>query len=302
MGENGEKNIKGYRTIIIIFMIIIFAIIFTSGCRDRSEDIKAIIADVRQNAEVIEERKHVRIGVLLGPYADMVSLIIEPALVSKGYTVETVVFTEWDATNMALADGEIDLNLFQHSHFLNNYKAEHNLELSAIAEVPTASLILLSERYNTLSDIENGASIALPNDATNLARALRTLREAGIISLDNNTDISRVTLDDIVDNPLELVFNPVDGFALYHEQLSGNDAVVISGARAYASGVNLSDALYSEMLRDGYMIVAAVRTGDLARQFVYDFIEIIYSDSFRQAIIDEDSPFSGFQRPNYFFR
>jgi len=302
MSDYSRKKGKEHAVIIIIFVVTIAALIFLSGCRDTSEDIKSIIADVRQSSEVIEERKHLRIGVLVGPYADMVSQVIEPDLISKGYTVDTVVFTQWDATNLALANGEIDLNLFQHSHFLNNFKSEHNLELSAIVEVPTASMVLLSEHYNTLSDIESGASIALPNDATNLARALRILREAGIITLNNNTDISRVTLDDIDSNPQELVFNTVDGFADYREQLSGSDAVVISGGRAYAGGVNLSDALYSEVLRDGYMIVAAVRTEDLARQYVYDFLEIIHSDSFRHAIMDEDGTFSGFQRPNYFYR
>ena len=302
MGDNGRKKKKENNTIVIVFMITIMALIFLSGCRDTSADISSIIAGEQQSSEIIEERKDLRIGVLVGPYADMLSQIIEPALVETGYTIETVVFTEWDATNLALAGGEIDLNLFQHSHFLNNFKFEHSLELSAVAEVPTASMVLLSERFDTLSNIETGASIALPNDATNLARALRILREAGIITLDNNIDISKVTLNDITNNPNELVFNLVDGFALYQEQLSGSDAVVISGGRAYASGVNLSEALYSEVLRDGFMIVAVVRTEDLARQFAYDFMEIIHSENFQQAITDEDSPFSGFQRPNYFYR
>ena len=302
MCNNGRKKGKENKIIVIIFILTIMALISLSGCRDTSADISTIIAGEQQNTEIIEERKHLKIGVLVGPYADMLSQVIEPALVEIGYTIETVVFTEWDATNLALAGGEIDMNMFQHSHFLNNFKFEHSLDLSAVAEVPTASMVLLSERFDTLSDIETGASIALPSDATNLARALRILREAGLITLNNDTDISKVTLDDIVGNPQELVFNLADGFSFYLEQLAGSDAVVISGGRAYASGVNLSEALYSEVLRDGYMIVAVVRTEDLARQFAYDFMDIIHSENFRRAITDEDSPFSGFQRPNYFFR
>ncbi|MCL2819769.1 MAG: MetQ/NlpA family ABC transporter substrate-binding protein [Oscillospiraceae bacterium] len=303
MGGNRRGRRKGTQCkIITILLIIIITSVLVTGCRDTSSDIKSIIADEQQKSEEVEERKHIRIGILVGPYADMISQIIAPALISKGYTIETIIFTEWDATNMALTDGNIDLNLFQHSHFLNNFKSGHDAELSAVAEVPTASMVLLSERFETLGDIEPGSSIALPSDATNLARALRILREADIISLDNNTDISRVTLDDIDDNPKELEFNLVDGFEFYSEQIAGSDAVVISGGRAYASGINLSDALYSEVLREGYMIVAVVRTEDLARQYVSDIMDIIHSDEFRQAIEDEDSPFSGFQRPNYFYR
>jgi len=231
----------------------------------------------------------------------MVTQIIEPALISMDYSVSVVFLTEWDVTNLALAYGKIDLNLFQHNVFLNNSKIQYNVELSAIAEIPTASMVLLSERFDSLGDIETGSSIALPRDATNLARALRILREAGIISLNNETDITRVTLDDVTGNPLELTFPLVDGFGYYEEQISGSDAVVISGGRAYASGVNLAEALYSEVLRDGFKIVAAVRTEDLARQYIHDFLTIIHSDGFKNAITDEDSPFNGFQRPNYFF-
>jgi len=273
-----------------------------SGCENSSGDIASIIAEVQYHPQVPEERTHIRIGVLVGPYADMVTQIIEPALVSMDYTVDVVIFTEWDATNSALAEGEIDLNLFQHSVFLNNSKYEHNLELSAVAEVPTASLVLLSERYDSLEQIQNGATIALPSDATNLTRALRVLREAGMITLNIHTDITRVTLDDIVGNPRELNFNLVDGFGLYQEQIAESDAVVMSGGRAYASNINLSEALYSEVLQDGFMIVAAVRTDDLARQFVYDTLSIIHSEDFKESIVEEGSPFNGFQRPRSFFQ
>ena len=285
----------------IPLILIITMFICLSGCSDTSGDIASIIAGKQYIHELPAERSHLRIGVLAGPYADMVTQIIEPALISKGYTVEMILFTEWDAPNFALADGDIDLNLFQHNVFLNNFKSEYDKELSAIAEIPTASMVLLSERFDSLNDIETGASIALPNDATNLARALRILREAGIISLNTETDITRVTLDDITGNPLELKFNLVDGFGLYAEQISGSDAVVISGGRAYASGINLAEALYNEDLRDGFKIVAAVRTEDLARQYVHDLLAVIHSDEFKNAVTAADSPFSGFQRPHYFF-
>jgi len=294
------KNFKALLLFIIV-IIMLAALICISGCKNSASDIAAIISGERYVPELPEERKHLRIGVLEGPYADMVKQIIEPALISMDYTSEMVFFTEWDATNLALAGGKIDLNLFQHNFFLNNSKTEYNIELSAIAEIPTASMVLLSERFDSLGDIEHGASIALPRDATNLARALRVLREAGLISLNYATDISRVTLNDVVGNPLGLSFNLVDGFGLYQEQILGSDAVVMTGAQAYAGGVNLAEALYSEILRDGFMIVATVRTEDLARRYVHDLLAIIYSDGFKNAVTAADSPFSGFQRPHYFF-
>jgi len=272
-----------------------------SGCGNSKADIEAIILNAMFHPELIEERQHLRVGVLAGPYADMFTEAIKPALISKGYTVEIIFFTEWDRTNLALARGEIDLNLFQHSFFLNNFKFEYNLELSAFAELPTAPMVIYSNRSNSLFNVSYGTSVALPGDATNLARALRILYETDIISLNPQTDIGRVTLDDIVANPRNLSFNLVDGFAPFHEQISGSEMAIITGAQAYASGLDLADALYREVLRDGYLIVAVVRTEDLPRRFVYDILNIIHSDMYKDFFKINDSPFGGFQWPRYFF-
>ena len=289
------------KNVVAVIIIIAMMLSCLAGCGSSSDNIMTIISEAEYRPEYPEERQHLRVGVLVGPYADMFAAAIKPALISMGYTVDVVIFTEWDATNLALANGEIDLNLFQHSQFLNNFKYEHNLELSAIAEVPTASMVLFSERYDSLNEIGVGAAIALPADATNLARALRILQEAGMITLNPRIDLARVTLDDIVGNSRRLTFNLVDGFGFFEEQIRGSDVVVMSGGRAYASGLNLSDALYNEILRDGFLMVAAARTEDLARHFVKDLLTILHSDEYKEAIIDEESPFSGFQRPRYFF-
>jgi len=226
---------------------------------------------------------------------------IYPALSAQGYTVELVMFDDFIQPNQSLANGSTDLNIFQHNNFLNNFKFEHGVELSAIAEVPTVSMGVFSHVYNSLEDISTGAVVAIPADDTNLTRALRVLQAAGLIGFNPQADITRVTASDIDRNPRGLVFVPVEASQLVSE-LNNHDMAVITGGFAFAEGLDIAGALYNEVLSDGLLIVVTVRTEDLARDFVGDILDVIHSDRFKSVIVDQASPYSGFQRPRYFFQ
>jgi ABC-type metal ion transport system substrate-binding protein len=111
-------------------------------------------------------------------------------------------------------------------------------------------------------------------------------------------DRGTVTEADIVRNPRELAFNRMDA-SLAVGALATNDLAVITGGFAYAGGLDIGGALYNEILTPGMKIVIAVRTEDLGRQFVRSILDVVHSDAFKDAITDESSIFSGFQRPTY---
>ena len=274
---------------------------FLIGCASDATNIIHIINDVAYHPELPEERRHLRVGVVPGPYGGMFMDAIEPTLAARGYTVELILFNDFIQPNHSLAQGQTDLNVFQHKRFLNSFKFEHNLELSPIAEVPTVSMGIFSANINTLEDINEGAVVAIPNDETNLARALRVLQSSGLISLNPLADAAHAVVEDVIRNPRNLAFNLIEASQLVSE-LERSDLAVITGGFAYAGGLDIAGALYNEILLDGYMIVVTVRTEDLARHFVSDILDIIHSDNFKNAITDENSPFIGFQRPRYFFQ
>ena len=97
-----------------------------------------------------------------------------------------------------------------------------------------------------------------------------------------------------------LNFSPVPAHELV-ESLKIFDLSVINGNYAVSSGLNLSDALFQEILVDNYMNIITVRTRDLNKQFVRDIIEIIYSNDFMDIIADPDGNFAGFQWPRWFY-
>lgn len=243
-----------------------------------------------------DENKLIRVGVCAGPYGDMFKEAIQPSLEEKGYTVEITEFSDYVQPNNALADNDIDVNMFQHSTYLKKFSEEHGLELSYLTEIPTAAMGVFSEKYKSLDEAADGAAAAIPNDDTNLSRALRVLAQIGIITIDPSIDPSKATVNDISENPKNLTFTEVSAEIL-PSVLDSTDFAVINGNYAIGAGLDLADAVYNEQLAEGYFNVIAVRTADVDSQFAKDITEIVHSDAFRSVIEDESRQYTAFARP-----
>jgi len=272
------KRIIGFITIISILLIAL------TGCSSST-------------AATAEPEKVLKVGVCAGPYGDMFTEAIQPSLEEKGYTVEIVEFSDYVQPNKALAAGEIDLNLFQHSTYLTNFAKENGLDLTFIKEVPTAAMGIFSEKYKTINDIEDGATVAIPNDATNLSRAIRVLAQTNIITIDPAVDPKTATQNTLSSNLKNLQFVEIEAPQL-PRSLDSVGIAVINGNYALSSGLNLSDALYNEKLSEGYINGVAVRTEDKDSDFAKDVIAAIESDAFKKVIEDPTKQYVSFQRPS----
>ena len=245
----------------------------------------------------IVEIKHLRIGVVPGPYGDMILDAIQP-LADQGYTAALVQYDDYASPNYALSRNEIDINIFQHYVYLNTFKFENDLALSAIMEIPTVSMGVFSNHYRSVEGFTTGLTVSIPDDVSNLSRALMVLEAAGVITLDPFIDKSKAKVGDITANPYDIrivltqAHNLVDSLGLY-------DVAVINGNFAVSGGLDMMDALYREILADNYINVIAVRTDDLNKQFVRDVIEAIYSERFRNVITDPAGKYAGFQWPRW---
>lgn len=243
------------------------------------------------------EKEKIVLGICAGPYGDLFKQAIAPELAKKGYDeIKYVDFSDYVQPNLALADKETNVNLFQHSIYLKNFNKEHGLDLSPVVEVPTASMGVFSDTVKKIDELKDGAKIAIPNDETNLARALRVLQQAGVIELNASIDASKAQVKDIAKNPKNLKFEEVNAEIL-PTVLDSTDAAVINGNYAISAGLNLGDAIYVEQLSEGYYNVIAVRTEDLDKSWVKDIKNIVHSDAFRKVVEDKDNIFYSFQKP-----
>lgn len=242
-----------------------------------------------------EEKETIRFGATVGPYSDMVTKAIAPLLEEKGYEVTNQEFTDYVQPNNALANGELDANLFQHTIYLESFAEENDLDLSRVIIVPTAPMGLYSEQFDSIDAIEDGSSISIANDPTNLARTLVMLQDEGLITISEDVDPLTASVSDIEENPKNLEFVEVEAAQL-PRLVESEDLSAVPGNYALAADMDLLNALALENMPDDYRNVVAVNTADLDAQFVQDIQDVIESDEF-EAIIDEE--FQGFGKPEW---
>ncbi|TAI96041.1 MetQ/NlpA family ABC transporter substrate-binding protein [Pectobacterium versatile] len=257
-----------------------------------------LLAAGMQLALASSDPQTITFGVAPGPYGDMVNLAIKPELVKKGYKVVVREFSDYVQPNLALANGSIDANLFQHTLYLEKFAADKGLKISPLIIVPTASMGFYSKKIKSLDDLKKGDVVTLSNDATNLARGLRFLQSMGLITIKADIDPTKASEKDILENPRGLVFKPMEAAQL-PRTLDSVTASLVNGNFALASGMKLSSAIKLETLDENLKNVIAVRTDDLDKPFVKDTKAIVESPAYAAVINDPALMYSQFQKPEW---
>ncbi|MBM7867690.1 metal ABC transporter substrate-binding protein [Heliobacterium gestii] len=252
-----------------------------------------------------DPQKKLVFGVAPGPYGDMIKKAIQPSLEKKGYTVEVKEFSDYVQPNLALANKELDANLYQHRPYLEKFSADKGLKLSPLVSVPTAGLGIYSHKIKAANDqelkaaLKPGDEVTLANDPTNLARALRLLDKHGLLTIKKDIDPAKASEKDIDQNPYGLKISPVEAAQL-PRTLDSVALSVVNGNYAIAAGLSLSSAVIKEELADDLKNLVAVRTEDLDKPFVKDIKEAVESDAFRKVIEDPAGIFNAFQKPDWY--
>lgn len=155
-----------------------------------------------------EEKQTIKIGVV-GEYNEVLNEVSKRYEEKTGNKVELVVFSDYNQPNEALESGDIDLNAYQHKKFLEEFNKDHKTDLVSIGNTMLAPLGVYSKKYKSLDDIKEKDEIVIPNDASNGARALFLLQDAGLIKVNGKKGDS-VTITDIKENPKNLKITEVD--------------------------------------------------------------------------------------------
>jgi len=266
----------------IMFLLLVVAL---AACGGSDEETKGNV----------DNDKSVKLGGSAGPYSDMLKMAIKPALEEKGYKVEIVEFSDYIQPNIALDNGDIDANLFQHSIYIKNFSKENDMELTGLITVPTAPMGIYSNKYKSIEDVKDGATIAIPNDPVNAARTFLILQDHGLIELDPNAEPLTVSEKDIKTNAKNLVFQPIEAGQL-PRSVDGADLAAVPGNFALAADMNLLDALILENMPDLYRNLVAVTTANKDTQLAKDLVEIVEAPDFEEII---DAEFEGFGKPEW---
>ncbi|NLK94607.1 MAG: MetQ/NlpA family ABC transporter substrate-binding protein [Clostridiales bacterium] len=228
--------------------------------------------------------KTIKIGVSAVPHEEIVNEII-PDLEAEGYKVEVTEYSDYVIPNTALQEGELDANYFQHIAYLNETNESKGYNLTYTAEVHVEPMGIYSNKIKNISDLKEGDKVAIPNDPSNEARALRLLQAAGLVKIN---DSETATPKDITENKLNLKFEELEAAQL-PRSLDDFDAAVINGNYALQAGLDVNkDGLYIEDKDDknikNMRNVLAVKKGNENSEKIQALTKALTSDKVKKFI------------------
>lgn len=243
------------------------------------------IASITTLAACGNDEETIRVGVIGEDYDEWEH--VADKVEDQGINLEVVAFTDYNQPNRALADGEIELNAYQHYIFLENFNEEFGSDLEAIANTIIEPLGIYSDEVTDVSEIEEGDEISIPNDVTNGGRALILLQSAGLIEVDPDAGITP-TLDDVTDNPLDLEIVELDA-AQTARSLGDVTAAIVNADMAVNAGFDPNqDAVFLEPIDENsepYINLIAAQAGDDREE--YDIIIDAYQAEDTLEILQE---------------
>ncbi|CDQ18602.1 D-methionine transport system substrate-binding protein [Halobacillus karajensis] len=223
-----------------------------------------------------EETKKVKVG-LNGSGVPIWEKIKEKAA-EENIEIELVEFADYVRPNMALADGDIDLNAFQTVSYFDSFIKEHNLDLAPIGTTLIAPMGIYSEKYEDVSNIPEGSSIAIPKEATNMGRALLLLEESGLIGLpedfDGNGDLSKIE-----ENPKNLKFEPIVAAQTPRVLPDVAASLINNGVAVEAGFVPVEDAIAIEdETAQPYINIMAARADETDNETYQKIVDIYQAE------------------------
>ena len=221
----------------------------------------------------------IKVGANITPHSEILEQA-KPILAEKGITLEVVQIEDSITPNVGVSEGSLDANYFQHEPYLEQYNEENGTDLVSIGAIHYEPFGIYAGKTTDLSEIADGATIAVPNNVTNEARALLLLQQEGILTLKDDAGIN-ATVEDIVDNPKNVKFKELAPEQLV-QSLPDVDLAVINGNYAIEGGLSVSDALAVEaddgLAATTYANIIATTPQKADDEALLTLVEVLKSD------------------------
>lgn len=200
-----------------------------------------------------------QVAAVTSPMTDVVRAAAEA--IEDGYEIELVEVSDYVTANVILDAGDVDANFSQHVPYMETFNEANDGTLVGVQPVYDFVIAFYSKEHDDVDDVPVGGTVAIPDDSSNTARALKLLADEGVIGLDPSVDPYEATLDDVVDNPKELEFLQV-GITLLNAAYEEADLVYQWPSHISALGLTPEeDGLITE-LDDRFALHVVVRAED----------------------------------------
>lgn len=258
---------KKYAKLITTLLVLLFALGLTAGCSKQS----ATTSD-----------KPLKVGVTAGPHAEVME-VVKKVAEKDGLKIDVIEFNDYVQPNVALYQGDIDVNSFQHQPYLDNIVKDRNYDILSVAKTIIFPMGIYSKKIKNIADVKNGATVAIPNDPTNGGRALLLLEKIGLIKLKPNAGI-KAAVTDIIENPKNLKIKELEA-AQIPRSLEDVDFAAINTNYAMTAGlVPNKDSIAIEDLNSPYANIIAVKAANKDNPAVQKLIKAYQSDEVKKFI------------------
>lgn len=235
-----------------------------------------------------EDDKTITVAASSVPHAEILNNVVKGILADEGYDLQVTEFEDYVQPNTVVEDGQMDANYFQHVNYLNTFNQENGTHLVSVGYVHYEPFGIYAGKSNDLKNVPDGATVAVPDDTTNEARALLLLQQEGLIKLKDGVGVTATT-NDIAENPHNLKIQEVEAAQVAHV-LPDVDFGVINGNYALEAGLKVSDALATESSEGEaakqYGNVLVVKDGNQNEPKIQALYKALTSDQVKQYIND----------------
>lgn len=259
------------------YFIVLFTLVFT------------ILASVIGGSRPAAAQEEVTLKIGIVGTNSVVWKHVADVVKDKGIHLEIVYFDSYPLPNAALDKEEIDLNAFQHHIYLDNEVKQFNYKIEAVADTVFAPLGIYSDKIKSLDELEDGQTIAIPDDVSNGGRAIKLLEAAGLIKVDPKAGLLP-TPKDVTENPKNLTLLEIGAANIPATLRENQVAVINSGVATDAGYVPTEDAIFLEKAVEGenpYINVIAIRTADKDKPWVKTILDAYYTKETRDLIIED---------------
>lgn len=267
----------------ILAAILACGLVFSlTGCGNKDNDDQKQNDGNGDNTQLVT----VKVGATAVPHQEILETIVED-LKAEGVDLQIVPFDDYPLINPATDNGELDANYFQHTPYLDNYNVTNNGSLVPMGNIHYEPLGLFPGKVATVEELQDGATIAVPNDTSNEARALLLLEAQGLIKLKEDAGLNATPID-IVENPKNIKIEELDA-AQVARSLPDVDMAVINGNYALQAGLNAAtDAIAIEaadsLAGSTFANILVVKDGNQDKPELQAVLKALQSEKTKQFI------------------
>ena len=282
--QGGELNMKKLSLGLLSFA----AALTLVGCQnDTKPETSTPEAPETEEVKPAETTK-LSIGASAVPHAEILEFAA-PLLLEEGIELDITVFQDYVLPNTTVENGELDANYFQHILYLEEFNVEHGTNLVNAGGIHIEPIGVYSKKYTSLDELPEGATIIMSNSVADHGRMLGLLQTEGLIKLDDSVEVSKATVENIIENPKNLKFQTdIDpGLLVQVYNAEEGDAVLINTNYALDGGLNpMNDAIVMEGSQSPYVNIVAVKSGNENNEAIQTLVKVLHSEEVQQFIID----------------